>query len=58
MSVSIGGGVPASSLYFATESDDIALPQEVEACLGKLRAKIQTCDFGDGIQHAFIHIPM
>lgn len=58
VSVSIGGGVPASSLYFATESDDIALPQEVEACLGKLRAKIQTCDFGDGIQHAFIHIPM
>lgn len=58
VSVSIGGGVPASSLYFATESDDVALPQEVEACLGKLRAKIQTCDFGDGIQHAFIHIPM
>ncbi len=58
VSVSIGGVVPTASLYFMPEAGEPALPQNVEACLDRLGATMQTRDFGDGMLYVFIHIPM
>lgn len=58
VSVSIGGEVPTSSLYFTSENEEIFLPQNMEECLKRLNASVYSRDFGDGLLHALIHIPI
>ncbi len=58
VSVCIGGEVPTSSLYFTSENEEIFLPQNMEDCLKRLNASAFSRDFGDGLLHALIHIPI
>lgn len=58
VSVCIGGELPSSSIYFNAGGGDPAVPFNIEACLRRMGATVRTSDFGDGLIHAFIHIPI
>ncbi len=55
--VSIGGTQPASSIYFTSDSENLALPPNIENCAKSLGASIVTRSFGDGMTHVLINIP-
>ncbi len=58
VTVSIGGTQPASSIYFTSDSENLALPTNIENCAKSLGAEIATRSFDDGMTHVLINIPM
>lgn len=58
VTISIGGTQPASSIYFTADSENLALPPNIENCVKSLGATLITRYFGDGMTHLLINIPM
>lgn len=57
VSVCIGGERPTSSLYFCVDSDEPALPENMDKIVSSLKAKLSTRDYGDGLLYTYIHLP-